>query len=54
MVFRNLSSSETTGDSPVALTQYFTGDSSLDHGIKVSASPVSSPSDSGEVCVFEA
>jgi len=54
MVFRNLSSSETTRDSPVALTQYFTGDSSLDHGIKVSASPVSSPSDSGEVCVFEA
>src|SRR5215472_1263597 len=49
-----MSSSETTGDSPVALTQYFTADSSLDHGIKVSASPLSSHSDSGEVCVFEA
>src|SRR5215472_2340697 len=49
-----MSSSETTGDSPVALTQYFTGDSSLDHGIKVSASPSSSHSDSGEVGVFEA
>src|SRR5215472_4174622 len=49
-----MSSSETTGDSPVALTQYFTADSSLDHGIKVSASPSSSHSDSGELCVFEA
>ena len=54
MLFRNMSSSETTGDSPVALTQYFTRDSSLYHGIKVSASPLSSHSDSGEVCVFEA
>ena len=54
MVFRNMSSSETTGDSPVALTQYFTRDSSLYPGIKVSASPLSSHSDSGEVCVFEA
>jgi hypothetical protein len=39
---------------PLALTQYFTRDSSLYPGIKVSASPLSSHSDSGEVCVFEA
>src|SRR5262247_1587146 len=54
MVFRNMSSSETTGNFPVALTQYFTEDSSLDLGITVSAFPSSSHSDSGEVCVFEA
>ena len=54
MLFRNMSSSETTGNFPVALTQYFAGDSSLDLGITVSAFPSSSHSDSGEVCVFEA
>ena len=50
MVFRNMSSSETTGNFPVALTQYFTGNSGLRHGINVSAFPSSSHSDSGEVC----
>ena len=51
MFFRNMSSSETTGNSPVAFTQYFTGDSSLHLGITVSAFPSSSHSDSSEVCV---
>src|SRR5262249_37668852 len=54
MFFRNMSSSETTGNSPVALTQYFTEDTSLQLGITVSAFPSSSHSDSSEVCVFEA
>jgi len=53
MVFRNMSSSE-TGNSSAALTQYFTENSGLQLGIKVSAFPSSSHSDSGEVCVFEA
>jgi hypothetical protein len=54
MFFRNMSSSETTGNSPIAFTQYFTEDASLQLGITVSAFPSSSHSDSGEVCVFEA
>jgi hypothetical protein len=39
MFFRNMSSSETTWNSPVAFTQYFTGDASLHLGITVSAFP---------------
>src|SRR3984893_18798776 len=54
MLFHNMSSSETTGNSSAALTQYFTENSGLQLGIKVSAFPSSSHSDSGEVCVFEA
>ena len=45
MVFRNMSSSETTGNFPVALTQYFTGNTGLRHGINVSAFPSPSHSD---------
>src|SRR5215469_12796477 len=37
MLFRNMSSSETTGNSSAALTQFFTEDTGLQHGIKVSA-----------------
>ena len=48
MFFRNMSSSETTGNSPVAFTQFFTGDSSLHLGITVSAFPSSSHCDSSE------
>src|SRR5260370_32183529 len=54
MLFHNMSSSETTGNSSAALTQYFTENSGLQLGIKVSAFPSSSHSASGEVCVFEA
>jgi hypothetical protein len=54
MFFHNMSSSETTGNSSAALAQYFTENSGLQLGIKVSAFPSSSHSDSGEVCVFEA
>jgi len=54
MLFHNTSSSETTGNSSAALTQYFTENSGLQLGIKVSAFPSSPHSDSGEVCVFEA
>ena len=54
MLFHNMSSSETTGNSSAALAQYFTETSGLQLGIKVSAFPSSSHSDSGEVCVFEA
>jgi hypothetical protein len=39
MLFHNLSSSETTGNSSAALTQYFTEDTGLQRGIKVSAFP---------------
>ena len=48
MVFRNMSSSKTTGNFPAALTQYFTGNTGLRHGINVSAFPSSSHSDPGE------
>ena len=51
MVFRNMSSSETTGNFPAALTQYFTGNIGLRHGINVSAFPSSSHSDPGEECI---
>jgi hypothetical protein len=54
MLFRNMSSSETTGNFSAACTQYFTENTSLQLGIKVSAFPSSSHSDSGEGCVFEA
>ncbi len=54
MLFHNISSSETTGNSSAALTQYFTENFGLQLGIKVSAFPSSSHSDPGEVCVFEA
>jgi hypothetical protein len=55
MVFRNMSSSETTGNSSAALTQCFTEDTGLQRGIKVSAYSLrTSHSDSGGVCVFEA
>ena len=50
MVFRNVSSSETTGNFPAALTQYFTGNTGLRHGLIVSAFPLPSHSDSGEEC----
>jgi hypothetical protein len=39
MLFHNMSSSETTGNSSAALTQYFTEDTGLQRGIKVSAFP---------------
>jgi hypothetical protein len=49
MLFHNMSSSETTGNSSVALTQCFTENSGLQPGIKkVSAFPLSSHSDPGE------
>ena len=51
MVFRNMSSSQTTGNFPAALTQYFTGNIGLRHGINVSAFPSSSHSDPGEECI---
>ena len=54
MLFSNMSSSETTGNFSAACTQYFTENTSLQLGIKVSAFPSSSHSDSGEGCVFEA
>ena len=52
--FHNMSPSETTGNFPAAGTQYFTENTGLQLGIKVSAFPTSSHSDSGEECVFEA
>jgi hypothetical protein len=54
ILFRNMSPSETTGNFPAAGTQYFTENTGLQLGIKVSAFPTSSHSDSGEECVFEA
>jgi len=54
MVFHNMSPSETTGNSSAAYTQYFTEDVGLQLRITVSAFPLSSHSDSGEVMVFEA
>jgi len=54
MVFHNMSSSETTGNFPAALTQYFTGNTGLRHGINVSAFPSPSHSDPGEVVLFAA
>ena len=54
MVFRNMSSSETTGNFPAALTQYFTGNTGLRHGLIVSAFPSPSHSDTSEVVLFEA
>ena len=50
LVFRSMSSSETTENFPVALTQYFTGNAGLRHGIIVSAFPSPSHSDPGEEC----
>jgi hypothetical protein len=51
MVFRNMSPSETPGNFPVALTQYFTGNTGLRHGINISAFPSPSHSDPGEECI---
>jgi len=51
MVFRNMSPSETPGNFPVALTQFFTGNTGLRHGINISAFPSPSHSDSGEECI---
>src|SRR5262249_35007818 len=48
MIFRNMSSSETTENFPAAFTQYFTGNTGLRHGINVSAFPSPSHSDSRE------
>ena len=48
MLFRNMSSSETSGNFPAAHTQYFAGNIGLRLGINVSAFPSSSHSDSGE------
>jgi hypothetical protein len=39
MLFHNMSSSETTGNSSAALTQYFAENTGLQPGIKVSAFP---------------
>jgi len=54
MVFRDMSSSETTGNFPAALTQFFTGNTGLRHGLIVSAFPSPSHSDTSEVVLFEA
>ena len=54
MLFHNMSPSETTGNPSVAYTQYFTEDAGLQPGLKVSAFPLSSHSDSSEGMVFEA
>ena len=51
ILFHNMSSSETTGNFPAACTQYFTENTGLQLGIKVSAFPTSSHSDSGEECI---
>ena len=48
MIFRNMSSSETSGNFPAALTQYFTGNTGLRLGINVSAFPSPSHSDPRE------
>jgi hypothetical protein len=48
MLFRNMSSSTTTGNPSVAYTQYFTENTGLQLQVKVSAFPSSSHSDSGE------
>jgi hypothetical protein len=47
MLFLNMSSSGTTGNSSAAYTQYFTEDAGLQLQIKVSAFPSSAHSDSG-------
>jgi hypothetical protein len=54
MVFRNLSSSETTGNFPLALTQSFTGNTGLHLRMTVSAFPSPSHSDPGEGVHFVA
>ncbi len=52
MLFHNMSSSTTTGNSSVACTQYFTEDASLRLRMTVSAFPSSSHSDPGEGISF--
>ena len=52
MLFRNMSSSTTTGNSSAACTQYFTEDPSLQLRMTVSAFPSSSHSDPGEGTSF--
>ena len=54
MLFRNLSPLETMGNFPVALAQYFTGNTGLRRGINVSAFPLPSPSDPSEEVLFGA
>jgi hypothetical protein len=48
LIFRNMSSSETTGNFSAAYSQYFTENAGLQLRIIVSAFPLSSHSDSGE------
>ena len=52
MLFRNMSSSTTTGNSSAAYTQYFTEDTSLQLRMTVSAFPSPSHSDPGEGVSF--
>src|ERR1019366_2685252 len=52
MLFRNMSSSETTGNFSAASTQYFTENAGLQLEVTVSALPLSSHSDSGEGELF--
>jgi hypothetical protein len=52
MLFHNMSSSTTTGNSSAACTQYFTEDTSLQLRMTVSAFPSSSHSDPGEGISF--
>jgi hypothetical protein len=54
MLFRSMSSSETTGNSSAALTQYFPKTLAFNVGQKFRHSLRTSHSDSGEECVFEA
>ena len=54
MLFRNMSSSETTGNSSAAYTQYLAENAGLQLRLKVSTFPLSSHSDSGEGDRFEA
>jgi hypothetical protein len=54
MLFHNMSSSETTGNSLAAYTQYFAKDTGLQPGLIVSAFPSSLTLRSGEGIVFEA
>jgi hypothetical protein len=48
MVCRNMSSSETTGNFPASYAQSFTGNTSLQPQLMVSAFPLSPHSDSSE------
>src|SRR5260370_24600785 len=50
MLFHKMSPSTTTGNPSAVCTQYFTENDGLQLPTKVSAFPLSSPSDSGEGC----